>query len=132
MLLFVPNQLKAEGVRNVYLTDSHTPKSASTADASPVSCLESLSRGTVAPVTNPLCALSLGLLAVIASFAPTGAQAQTLGGAKPANDLQAMSTRVSAQGGFESALSLANGKSVDLLGQTLSSTQGSASFRIGP
>ena len=132
MLLFVPNQLKAEGVRNVYLTDSHTPKSASTADASPVSCLESLSRGTVAPVTNPLCALSLGLLAVIASFAPTGAQAQTLGGAKPANDLQAMSTRVSAQGGFESALSLANGQSVNLLGQTLSSTQGSASFRIGP
>ena len=132
MLPFVPDQLKAEGVRNVYLTDSHLARSAFTADASPVSCLESLSRDTVASVANPLCALSLGLFAAIASLAPTGAEAQTLGGVTPANDLQAMSTRVSAQGGFESALSVANGQSVSLLGQTLSSTQGSASFRIGP
>lgn len=132
MLLYVSHQLKAEGVRNVYLTDSYTARLAYAADASPVSCLESLSRGRVAPVANPLCALSLGLFVAIASFAPTVAEAQTLGGVTPANDLQAMSTRVSAQGGFESALSVANGQSVSLLGQTLSSTQGSASFRIGP
>ena len=132
MLLYVSHQLKAEGVRNVYLTDSYTARLAYAADASPVSCLESLSRGRVAPVANPLCALSLGLFVAIASFAPTVAEAQTLGGVTPANDLQAMTTRVSAQGGFESALSVANGQSVSLLGQTLSSTQGSASFRIGP
>ena len=132
MLLYVSHQLKAEGVRNVYLTDSYTARLAYAADASPVSCLESLSRGRVAPVANPLCALSLGLFVAFASFAPTVAEAQTLGGVTPANDLQAMSTRVSAQGGFESALSVANGQSVSLLGQTLSSTQGSASFRIGP
>ena len=132
MLLFVSHQLKAEGVRNVYLTDSYTARLAYAADASPVSCLESLSRGRVAPVANPLCALSLGLFVAIASFAPTVAEAQTLGGVTPANDLQAMTTRVSAQGGFESALSVANGQSVSLLGQTLPSTQGSTSFRIGP
>jgi hypothetical protein len=131
MLLYVSHQLKAEGVRNVYLTDSYTARLAYAADASPVSCLESLSRGRVAPVAIPLCALSLGLFVAIASFAPTVAEAQTLAGVTPANDLQAMTTRVSAQGGFESALSVANGQSVSLLGQTLPSTQGSASFRIG-
>ena len=86
--------------------------------------------GQLAPVAS--WALALGLSAAIASFAPTGAQAQTLGGATPATDLQAMSTLVSAQGGFESALSVANGQSLGLLGQTLPSAQGSASFRIGP
>ena len=66
------------------------------------------------------------------SNCPTVARAQTLGGATPASDLQAMSTLVSAQGGFESALLVANGQSLGLLGQTLPSAQGSASFRIGP
>ncbi len=117
-------------MRNVYLTDRQTARSASGRRFAGVVPGEPILRPGLRLWHRG--ALALGLFAAIASFAPTGAEAQTLGGATPATDLQAMSTRVSAQGGFESALSVANGQSVSLLGQILPSTQGSASFRIGP